>query len=86
MNSHSQKLERLYTTNPNFYSLLKDSNLISSSPSKDTSAESENIDEREIRRLEKQLGIKSGGKLTKAFEDDGLGGMDSITCAYTNKF
>ncbi|GBB87173.1 hypothetical protein RclHR1_13610001 [Rhizophagus clarus] len=72
MNSFSQKLERLSITNPNFYSLLKDSDLISSSLSEDTLAESKNIDEKEIRRLEKKLGIKSGGKLTKAFEDDGL--------------
>ncbi|PKC09751.1 hypothetical protein RhiirA5_356315 [Rhizophagus irregularis] len=71
MSSYSQKLERLSITNPNFYSLLKDSNLISTS-SEDTLAESKNTDEKEIRRLEKKLGIKSGGKLTKAFEDDGL--------------
>jgi nucleolar MIF4G domain-containing protein 1 len=76
-------LERFSITNPNFYSLLKDSNLISSSSSEDTLTESKNIDEKEIRRLEKKLGIKSGGKLTKAFEDDGLDGMhvyEQIVC------
>ncbi|RIA95423.1 hypothetical protein C1645_816653 [Glomus cerebriforme] len=72
MNSYSQKLEKLSVTNPNFYSLLKDSNLISSSLSKDTLMEYKNIDEKEIKRLEKKLGIKTGGKLTKEFEDDGL--------------
>ncbi|RIB13752.1 hypothetical protein C2G38_2144385 [Gigaspora rosea] len=35
-------------------------------------AESSDAEELEIRRLEKKLGIKSGGKLTKAFAEDGL--------------
>jgi hypothetical protein len=76
--SYSQKLERLSATNPNFYSLLKDSNLISSSSSVDVLAESRNNDEEEIRRLEKKLGIKSAGKLTKAFGKDGLDGIEFI--------
>src|SRR6266540_2622997 len=67
MNSHSQKLEKLSITNPNFYSLLKDSKLIFSND--DILAESKDVDEKEIRRLGKKLGIKSGGKLTKAFEE-----------------
>ncbi|CAG8610468.1 20798_t:CDS:10, partial [Cetraspora pellucida] len=33
---------------------------------------SSDAEEREIKRLEKKLGIKSGGKLTKAFSEDGL--------------
>jgi hypothetical protein len=74
LSTYSQKLERFSTVNSNFYSLP---NLISSSSSGDTLAESkniENVDESEIRRLEKKLGIKSGGKLTKAFKNDGLDG------------
>ncbi|CAG8518423.1 18986_t:CDS:2, partial [Racocetra fulgida] len=35
-------------------------------------AKSPDAEEREIRRLEKKLGIKSVGKLTKAFAEDGL--------------
>ncbi|CAG8561932.1 29116_t:CDS:10, partial [Gigaspora margarita] len=35
-------------------------------------AESSDVEELEIRRLEKKLGIKAGGKLTKAFAEDGL--------------
>ncbi|CAG8695489.1 4811_t:CDS:10, partial [Funneliformis mosseae] len=66
----SWKLEKLSTTNPNFYSLLEDSNLVVSN--KNTLTESKSVDDKEIKRLEKKLGIKSGGKLTKAFEEDGL--------------
>ncbi|CAG8457802.1 1519_t:CDS:10 [Dentiscutata heterogama] len=38
-------------------------------------AESSDAEELEIRRLEKKLGIKSSGKLTKAFAEDGLDGL-----------
>ncbi|CAI2167825.1 11174_t:CDS:10 [Funneliformis geosporum] len=68
--SDTNKLEKLSTTNPNFYSLLKDSNLVFSN--KKILPESKNVDDKELKRLEKKLGIKSRGKLTKAFEEDGL--------------
>ncbi|CAG8457939.1 2656_t:CDS:10 [Scutellospora calospora] len=69
----AQKLEKLYETNTNFFSLLQDANLVNASDIFSSKlVKSSDTEEREIRRLEKKLGIKSSGKLTKAFAEDGL--------------
>ncbi|KAK9766956.1 suppressor of glycerol defect, variant 2 [Basidiobolus ranarum] len=64
----NNQLEKLSKSNPNFFKLLQNSNLVEGTGASSTS----DADELEMRRLESKLGIKKGGKLKQSFVEDGL--------------
>ncbi|KAJ2467560.1 suppressor of glycerol defect [Coemansia sp. RSA 2322] len=71
------RLMKFAKRNQSMYQLLRESNLVDNVDkeagiqSKSDSAE--DLEDREMRRLERNLGIKSNAKLASAFHDEGLG-------------
>ncbi|KAI8320664.1 hypothetical protein GQ54DRAFT_298466 [Martensiomyces pterosporus] len=73
------RLMKFAKRNQGMYQLLRDSNLIENVDKeagiKSKVDQAEEIEDRELRRLERNLGIKSSGKLAGAFFDEGLGDL-----------
>ncbi|KAJ2809492.1 Nucleolar MIF4G domain-containing protein 1, partial [Coemansia furcata] len=72
-----ERLMRFAKRNQGMYQLLRDSNLVDN-VDKEAGIENardsaEDLEDRELRRLERNLGIKSNSKLASAFFDEGLG-------------
>ncbi|KAJ2885537.1 suppressor of glycerol defect [Coemansia aciculifera] len=72
-----ERLMRFAKRNQGMYQLLRDSNLVDN-VDKEAGIENardsaEDLEDRELRRLERNLGIKSNSKLAGAFYDEGLG-------------
>ncbi|KAJ1673929.1 Nucleolar MIF4G domain-containing protein 1, partial [Spiromyces aspiralis] len=65
------KLARMAKKNPELYRRLRASNLVGSVQADGDNA-AEDVEDMEMRRLEKKLGIKSSQNVTKKFGDDGL--------------
>ncbi|KAJ2449608.1 Nucleolar MIF4G domain-containing protein 1, partial [Coemansia sp. RSA 2336] len=74
-----KKLVKFAKRNQGMYTLLRDSNLIGDVDKeagvKSGQAVAEELEDREMRRLEKRLGIKSNSKLSSIFFEEGLGDM-----------
>ncbi|KAJ2081236.1 suppressor of glycerol defect [Coemansia sp. RSA 988] len=73
------RLVKFAKRNEGMYTLLRESNLIGDVDKEAGISSSANVDEdvedRELRRLERHLGIKSNSKLANAFHDEGLGDL-----------
>ncbi|KAJ1874960.1 suppressor of glycerol defect [Coemansia sp. RSA 990] len=74
-----KKLVKFAKRNQGMYTLLRDSNLIGDVDKeagiKSGQVAAEELEDREMRRLEKRLGIKSNSKLSNIFFEEGLGDM-----------
>ncbi|KAJ2355347.1 suppressor of glycerol defect [Coemansia erecta] len=72
-----EQLVKFAKRNQGMYALLRESNLIGDVDKEvgvvSKAAAAEDLEDREMRRLEKHLGIKSNSKLGSAFYDEGLG-------------
>ncbi|KAJ2707871.1 suppressor of glycerol defect [Coemansia sp. IMI 203386] len=73
------KLTRFAKRNEGLYQLLRESNLIDNVDAeagiKSRTDEAEELEDREMRRLERNLGIKNNNKLANAFHEEGLGDL-----------
>ncbi|KAJ2558333.1 Nucleolar MIF4G domain-containing protein 1, partial [Coemansia sp. RSA 1836] len=72
-----ERLMRFAKRNQGMYQLLRDSNLVDNVDKEagivSSRDSAEDLEDRELRRLERNLGIKSNSKLASAFYDEGLG-------------
>ncbi|KAJ2027467.1 suppressor of glycerol defect [Coemansia sp. S610] len=72
-----ERLTRFAKKNQGMYQLLRDSNLVDNVDNEagivNARNGAEDLEDRELRRLERNLGIKSNSKLASAFYDEGLG-------------
>ncbi|KAJ2891470.1 Nucleolar MIF4G domain-containing protein 1, partial [Coemansia aciculifera] len=72
-----ERLTKFAKRNQGMYQLLRDSNLVDNVDKEagivNTRDSAEDLEDRELRRLERNLGIKSNSKLASAFYDEGLG-------------
>ncbi|KAJ2492106.1 suppressor of glycerol defect [Coemansia sp. RSA 2050] len=72
-----ERLMRFAKRNQGMYQLLRESNLVDNVDKEagivNARNSAEDLEDRELRRLERNLGIKSNSKLASAFYDEGLG-------------